>query len=93
MDLLEKYSCIFCKYRKLNKNHDYGCMDSWNKDKSGYPIGKCNSLSNIYYGKIINLFPFKQIDYWRTERAYKKEEKYNEAMDEKYGDCGIETDD
>lgn len=93
MSLLEKYSCIFCKYRKLNKNHDYACMDSWEKDESGYPIGKCNSLSNIYYGKIIKLFPFKQIDYWRTERAYKKEEKYNEAMDKKYGDCGIETDD
>ena len=49
MKLLEKYSCIFCKYRKLNKNHDYACMDSWEKDESGYPIGKCNSLSNIYY--------------------------------------------
>ena len=86
MKLLEKYSCIFCKYRKLNKNHDYACMDSWKKDESGYPIGKCNSLSNIYYGKIVKLFPFKQIDYWRTERAYKKEEKYNKAMDKKYGD-------
>ena len=62
MKLLEKYSCIFCKYRKLNKNHDYACMDSWEKDESGYPIGKCNSLSNIYYGKIVELFPFKQID-------------------------------
>ena len=93
MNLLEKYGCIFCKYRKLNKNHDYACMDSWDKDESGYPIGKCNSLSNIYYGKIAKLFPFKQIDYWRTERAYKKEEKYTEAMDKKYGDCCIETDD
>ena len=81
MGLLEKYSCIFCKYKKLNKNH------------SGYPIGKCNSLSNIYYGKIAEHFPFKQIDDWRTERTYKKEEKYNEAMDEKYGDCDAETDD
>ena len=62
MKLLEKYSCIFCKYRKLNKNHDYACMDSWEKDESGYPIGKCNSLSNIYYGKIVELFPFKQIN-------------------------------
>lgn len=62
MNLLEKYNCIFCKYRKLNKN-------------------------------IVKLFPFKQIDYWRTERAYRKEEKYNEAMDKKYGDCFIETDD
>lgn len=93
MNLLDKYSCIFCKYRKLNKNHDYACMDSWDKDESGYPIGKCNSLSNIYYGKLINHFPFKQIDYWQTEKSYKKEEKYNVAMDKKYGDCGIETDD
>ena len=61
MKLLEKYNCIFCKYRKLNKKHDYACMDSWEKDESGYPIGKCNSLSNIYYGKIVKLFPFKQI--------------------------------
>ena len=93
MRLLGKYNCIFCKYKKLNKQHDYACMNSWEKDESGYPIGKCNSLSNIYYGKIVELFPFKQIDYWRTERAYKKEEKHNEAMDKKYGDCRIETDD
>ena len=93
MGLLEKYSCIFCKYKKLNKNHDYACMESWEKDDSGYPVGKCNSLSNIYYGKIAEHFPFKQIDDWRTEKAYKKEEKYNEAMDEKYGDCNAETDD
>lgn len=53
MKSLEKYNCIFCKYRKLNKN-------------------------------IVKLFPFKQIDYWRTERTYKKEEKYNEAMENKY---------
>lgn len=93
MMLLDKYNCIFCKYRKLNKSHDYACMNSWEKDKLGYPIGKCHSLSNIYYDKIIKLFPFKQINYWCTERAYKKEEKYNKAMDKKYGDCGIETDD
>lgn len=93
MNILEKHKCIFCKYRKLNKNHDYACMDSWEKDEYGYPIGKCNSLSNIYYGKIVNLFPFKQIDNWHTERAYRKEEKYNNAMDRKYGDCCIETDD
>lgn len=45
MNLLDKYSCIFCKYRKLNKNHNYACMDSWDKDEYGYPIGKCNSLT------------------------------------------------
>lgn len=93
MNLLDKYSCIFCKYRKLNKNHDYACMDSWDKDEFGYPIGKCNSLSNIYYGKLINHFPFKQIDNLLTEKSYKKEEKYNTAMDKKYGNCYLETDD
>ena len=93
MNLLDKYSCIFCKYRKLNKNHDYACMDSWDKDESGYPIGKCNSLSNIYYGKLINHFPFKQIDNLLTEKSYKKEEKYNTAMNKKYGNCFLETDD
>ena len=48
VSLKQKYSCIFCKYRKLNKNHDYACMDSWEKDD----IGECNSLSNIWYGKL-----------------------------------------
>ena len=56
--LKQKYNCIFCKYRKLNKNHDYACMDSWEKDEYGYPIGECNSLSNIWYGKLIKYFPF-----------------------------------
>ena len=28
-----------------------------------------------------------------TERAWRKEEKYNKEMDEKYGDCTLETDD
>lgn len=93
MNLLDKYSCIFCKYRKLNKNHDYACMDSWDKDEFGYPIGECNSLSNIYYGKLINHFPFKQIDNLLTEKSYKKEEKYKTAMDKKYGNCYLETDD
>lgn len=93
MNLLKKYGCIFCKYRKFNKNHDYACMDSWGKDESGYPVGKCNSLSNIYYGMLIKHFPFKQIHHWCTERTYRNEEKYNDEMDKKYGDCNIETDD
>lgn len=93
MNLLEKYNCIFCKYRKLNKNHDYACVDSWDKDECGYAIRKCNSLLNIYYRKIIKLFPFKQLDYWRTEIAYKKEVKYKATMDKKYGNYCIETDD
>lgn len=93
MNILDKYSCIFCKYKKYNKNHDHGCMDTWEKDENGYPIGKCDSLSNIFYGKVIKHFPFKQIYDWYSDRAYKKEAKYNEKMDKKYGDCCLETDD
>lgn len=92
MNILDKYSCIFCKYKKYNKNHDYGCMDTWEKDEDGYPIGKCNSLSNIYYGKLVDHFPFKQIDNFLSERAYKKENQYAEEMDKKYGDYALETD-
>ena len=93
MNLLKKYNCIFCKYRKLNKNHDYACMDSWDKDEYGYPVGECNSLSNIYYGKVIEHFPFKQIDNFISDRAYEKEAKYYDEMDKKYGNCFLETDD
>ena len=68
-------------------------MDRWEKNEYGYPIGECNSLSNIYYGKFIKHFPFKQINRFLTKRAYKKKEKYDDAMDKKYGDCFVETDD
>lgn len=92
MWLFEKYNCILCKYNKYNKGDD-SCFNHQEKDDYGYPIGKCNSLSNIYYGKIAKLFPFKQIDYFLTERAYKKEAKFIEEMDKKYGDYALETDD
>ena len=92
MSFIDKYNCILCKYNKYNKDGG-SCFDYREKDEYGYPIGECKSLSNIYYGTLINFFPFKQIDDFRTERAYKKEEKYTKEMDEKYGDCSLEDDD
>lgn len=41
----------------------------------------------------LDFFPFKQIDYLMTERAWRKEEKYNEEMNRKYGDYSLENDD
>ena len=92
MNLFDKYNCILCKYNKYNKNGD-NCYNHREKDEYGYFINKCKSLSNIYYGTIIKFFPFKQIYDFRSERAWRKEEKYNKEMDEKYGDCSLETDD
>ena len=92
MNLFNKYNCILCKYNKYNKNGD-NCYKQKKKDEYGYSINKCKSLSNIYYGTIIKFFPFKQIYDFRSERAWRKEEKYNKEMDEKYGDCTLETDD
>lgn len=91
-NFFNKYSCILCKYNKYNKNGDE-CWNHMEKDEYGYPIGKCNSLSNIYYGKIVKHFPFKQIDFLKSEIVYKKEEKYYKEMDSKYGDCALEDDD
>lgn len=42
---------------------------------------------------LIKFFPFKQIDDFCTEMAYRKEEKYTKEMDEKYGDYALEDDD
>ena len=92
MSFIDKYNCILCKYNKYNKDDDL-CFNHFEKDEHGYPINKCKSLSNIYYGTIIKFFPFKQIDNFLTERAWKKEEKYCNEMDEKYGDYALETDD
>ena len=93
MGFIDKYSCILCKYKKYNKDKEYGCWEARGLDEYGYPIGKCKSLSNIYYGTLIDHFPFKQIDDFRTERAYRKQEKYTKEMDEKYGDYSLEDDD
>ena len=92
MNLFDKYNCILCKYIKYNKNGD-NCYNHREKDEYGYPIGECKSLSNIYYGTLIKFFPFKQIDYFLTNRAWRKEEKYIKEMDKEYGDYTLETDD
>ena len=81
---LEKYSCIFCKYRKLNKNHDYACMESWKKDEYGYPIGECNSLSNIWYGKLSKHFPFNIIQYFIDKHEEKISEEYYNDYNEDF---------
>lgn len=91
MSFIDKYNCILCKYNKYNKGED-SCFNHQEQDEYGYPIEKCNSLSNIYYA-LIKIFPFKQIDDIRTEIAYRKEEKDTKEMDDKYGDCGLENDD
>ena len=77
---LEKYNCIFCKYRKLNKNHDYACMDSWEKDD----IGECNSLSNIWYGKLTKYFPFNIIQYFIDKHEEKIVEEYYNDYNEDF---------
>ena len=92
MNLFDKYNCILCKYNKYNKNGD-NCYNHREKDEYGYPIGECKSLLNIYYGTLIKFFPFKQIDYFLTNRAWRKEEKYIKEMDKEYGDYTLETDD
>lgn len=92
MSFIDKYNCILCKYNKYNKDGG-NCFDHQEKDEYGYPVGECKSLSNIYHGTILKFFPFKQIYDFRIERAWRKEEKYNEEMDKKYGDCALENDD
>lgn len=79
----EKIQCILCPYRK-----EENCMD---KHEKCYSLSY--SLSNIYYGTLINLFPFKQIYNLSSELSYRKENKYCEKMDKKYGDYALETDD
>ena len=85
--LLNKFNCIFCKHKKYNKNFDYACIDKIKGQED------CYSLSNIYYGKLIKFFPFKQINYIKMQIAYKKENRYCKKMTQKYGDYTIETDD
>lgn len=92
MSFIDRYNCILCKYNKYNKGED-SCFNHQEKDEYGYPVGECKSLSNIYYGTLTNFFPFKQIDNFLTERAYKKEKKYIKEMDNKYGDYLLENDD
>lgn len=93
--LLNNLNCIFCKYNKYNNddNYAYACMDYIKKDNLGYPIeNECNSLSNIYYDKIVRYFPFKQIENIKTKIVWEKEARYHEKMDKKYGNSALEND-
>lgn len=92
MKIFDKYKCILCKYNKYNKNGS-SCFDYREKDEYGYPIGKCNSLSNIYYGTVLKLFPFRQIHNLFAELGIRKLEKYYKDMEKKYGNCALEDDD
>lgn len=92
MRLFDKYSCILCKYKKYNKEKEYGCWEARGLDEYGYPIGECKSLSNIYYGTILKFFPFKQIHSLKTRFDYWKYDKYLEKMDKEYGNYALETD-
>ena len=92
MNLFDKYKCILCKYGKYNKDGN-SCFNHQEKDEYGYLIVECKSLSNIYYETIVKHFPFKQINDFITERTWQKENKYIEAMDKKYGNYALETDD
>ena len=83
MKLFEKYNCILCKYNKYNKGDD-SCWNHQEKDEYGYPLGKCMSLSNIYYGKIIKWFPFNVIDKIASEILWKRADKYYKDFNE---DC------
>ena len=81
MKLFEKYNCILCKYNKYNKGDD-SCWNHQEKDEYGYPLGKCMSLSNIYYGKIIKWFPFNVIDKIASEILWKRADKYYKDFNE-----------
>ena len=83
MNLFDKYNCILCKYNKYNKGDD-SCWNHQEKDEYGYPLGKCMSLSNIYYGKIIKWFPFNVIDKIASEILWKRADKYYKDFNE---DC------
>ena len=83
MKLFEKYNCILCKYNYYNKGDD-SCWNHQEKDEYGYPLGKCMSLSNIYYGKIIKWFPFNVIDKIASEILWKRADEYYKDFNE---DC------
>lgn len=93
MILMDKYSCILCKYKKYNKDKEYGCWEARGLDEYGYPIGECKSLSNIYYGTILKFFPFKQIHSLKTNFDFWRHDKHLAKMSNKYGNFALETDD
>lgn len=83
MWLFDKYNCILCKWNKYNKDDDH-CWNHYPKDEAGYPIEKCKSLSNIYYGKLVKWFPFNVIDKISYKIDDKKTEKYYDDFNDDY---------
>lgn len=79
MSFFNKYSCIFCKYKKESIET---CQSH----------GECYSLSNIYYGTLIKYFPFKQIFNLMSLIETKKYDKEYKKMETKYGDASLEND-
>lgn len=65
--------CILCKYRKQpDKCVQMLHSDDWH----------CPTLSNIWYGKIINYQPFKLIHHIKTNIDWKKTKKYYDTFNE-----------
>lgn len=66
-------NCLLCKY----KYDSDACFDAtYNYDF------KCRSLSNIYYGKIANWFPFNIIEKIKDEIKWKRAEKFYDDFNE-----------
>ena len=83
MNLFNKYNCILCKYNKYNKGND-SCFNHQKQDEYGYPIGECNSLSNIWYGKLNKYFPFNIIQYFIDKHEEKITEEYYNDYNEDF---------
>lgn len=70
--------CILCPYKK-----EEDCL---------YNHDKCYSLSNIYYGYIIKIFPFNIIHKIIDRINELKEDIYCKNLENKYGDINKEND-
>lgn len=71
--------CILCPYKK-----EENCI---------YNHSKCYSLSNIFYGTVLKIFPFKEVYRLLTKISSIREDRHCERMDRKYGNCMQEDDD
>lgn len=71
--------CILCPYKK-----EEDCI---------FNHPKCYSLSNIFHGTILKIFPFKQLDRLFMKIGDLKENKRCEEMNRKYGNYTLEDDD
>ena len=70
--------CILCPYKK-----EENCL---------YNHDECYSLSNIYYGYVIKIFPFNIIDKTIDKVNELKEDIYCKNLENKYGDINKEND-